>query len=198
MHDRRHLWLPAELVPTWHAPVVCIQIAWPRWPLFGRPRTLNTAYYCTSVSTVSAGQQRSGQVAGARDTVYGSDDQHAGLQPQDDQASFSEAEVPPRTSSASGACRPVAADASPLPSRYAMKPMRGYPASAQADRAVLLAPGHSLARQHLTPIRRTWKPSFLPYQLSCRPYQPSCRTFHPPERWLCLPRCERNALASIL
>jgi|HubBroStandDraft_3_1064219.scaffolds.fasta_scaffold182883_2 hypothetical protein len=27
MHDRRQRWLPAELVPTWHAPVVCIQKA---------------------------------------------------------------------------------------------------------------------------------------------------------------------------
>ena len=25
LHDRRHRWLPAGLVPTWHAPVVCIQ-----------------------------------------------------------------------------------------------------------------------------------------------------------------------------
>ncbi len=24
MYDRRQRWLPAELVPTWHAPVVCI------------------------------------------------------------------------------------------------------------------------------------------------------------------------------
>jgi hypothetical protein len=27
MHDRRQRWLPAELVPTWYAPVVCIQKA---------------------------------------------------------------------------------------------------------------------------------------------------------------------------
>jgi hypothetical protein len=25
MHDRRQRWLPAELVATWHSPVVCIQ-----------------------------------------------------------------------------------------------------------------------------------------------------------------------------
>ena len=43
--------------------------AWPFWPLFGRTRTLNAAAYCASMSTVSAGQQRNGQVAGARDTV---------------------------------------------------------------------------------------------------------------------------------
>jgi len=33
---------------------------------------LNTAIYCAPVSIVSAGQHRSGQVAGVRDTVYGS------------------------------------------------------------------------------------------------------------------------------
>ena len=27
MHDRRRLWPPGELVPTWHAPTVCIQKA---------------------------------------------------------------------------------------------------------------------------------------------------------------------------
>ena len=43
--------------------------AWPFWPLFGRTRTLNAAAYCASMSTVSAGQQRNGPVAGARDTV---------------------------------------------------------------------------------------------------------------------------------
>ena len=51
---------------TWHAPVVCIQTA---WPLFGRPRALNAASHCAPMSIVSAGQQRNGQVAGARDTV---------------------------------------------------------------------------------------------------------------------------------
>ena len=30
MYDRRHRWLPAELVPTWHASVVCIQMAEPK------------------------------------------------------------------------------------------------------------------------------------------------------------------------
>ena len=40
---------------------------------FGLTRTLNAAAYCASMSTVSAGQQRNGQVAGARDTVYGTD-----------------------------------------------------------------------------------------------------------------------------
>jgi hypothetical protein len=44
------------------------------WPYFGRTRTLNAAAYCALVSTVWPGQQRNGQVAGARDTVYGSDD----------------------------------------------------------------------------------------------------------------------------
>ena len=46
---------------------------WPSWPLFGRRRTLNVATYCAPVSSISAGQQRNGQVAGTRDTVYGSD-----------------------------------------------------------------------------------------------------------------------------
>ncbi len=47
--------------------------AWPSWPLFGRQRTLNVATYCASVSGISAGQQRNGQVARTRDTVYGPD-----------------------------------------------------------------------------------------------------------------------------
>jgi hypothetical protein len=49
------------------------QPAWLPWPHFGRTRTLNAAAYCAPVSTVWAGQQWNGQVAGARDTVYGSD-----------------------------------------------------------------------------------------------------------------------------
>ena len=48
-------------------------VAWPFWPLFGRTRTLNAAAYCASMSTVSAGQHWNGQVAGTRDTVYGSE-----------------------------------------------------------------------------------------------------------------------------
>ena len=39
------------------------------WPYFGLTRTLNAAAYCAPVSTVWAGQQWNGQVAGARDTV---------------------------------------------------------------------------------------------------------------------------------
>jgi hypothetical protein len=53
---------------------VCIQTAWPRWPLFGRQTTLNVAIYYAPMSSISAGQQRYEQVAGVRDTVYGSDD----------------------------------------------------------------------------------------------------------------------------
>ncbi len=41
----------------------------PGWPLFGRTATLNVAAYCALVSTVSAGQQRNGQVAGARHSL---------------------------------------------------------------------------------------------------------------------------------
>ena len=29
MHDRRHRWLPAEFVPTWHVPVVRIEVVRP-------------------------------------------------------------------------------------------------------------------------------------------------------------------------
>jgi len=43
------------------------------WPYFGLTTTLNAAAYCASMSTVSAGQHRNGQVADERDTVYGSD-----------------------------------------------------------------------------------------------------------------------------
>jgi hypothetical protein len=39
---------------------------------------LNTASYCTPMSTVSAGQHRNEQVAGAPDTVYGSEGRIAG------------------------------------------------------------------------------------------------------------------------
>ena len=56
-------------------PTVCIQTAWPRWPLFGRQTTLNVAICCAPVSSILAGQQQNGQVAGVRDTVYGSDGQ---------------------------------------------------------------------------------------------------------------------------
>jgi hypothetical protein len=48
-------------------------VAYSRSGHFGRTRTLNPAAYCASMSTVSAGQQRNGQVAGVRDTVYGSE-----------------------------------------------------------------------------------------------------------------------------
>lgn len=30
MHNRRHHWLPAKLIRTWHVPVVCIQMIIPR------------------------------------------------------------------------------------------------------------------------------------------------------------------------
>jgi hypothetical protein len=73
MRDRRQRPLAAVVVPTWHAPIVCMQKVWRRWPLSDRQRTLNAAAYCATVSTVSPGQHRNGQVAGARDTVYGSE-----------------------------------------------------------------------------------------------------------------------------
>ena len=47
-------------------------VAWLPWPHFGHTRTLNAAAYYALVSTVWAGQQWNGQVAGARNTVYGS------------------------------------------------------------------------------------------------------------------------------
>src|SRR6266702_6829959 len=40
--------------------------------IFCRTRMLNPAADCAAMSTVSAGQQRNGEVAGVRDTVYGS------------------------------------------------------------------------------------------------------------------------------
>jgi hypothetical protein len=43
------------------------------WPYFGLTTTLNAAAYCASTSTVLAGQRRNAQVAGTRDTVYGSE-----------------------------------------------------------------------------------------------------------------------------
>jgi hypothetical protein len=58
------------------APLVRMQMAWPRWPHFGRTRTLNAAIYCAIVSSSPAGQCGNGQVVGARDTVYGSDADH--------------------------------------------------------------------------------------------------------------------------
>lgn len=73
MRDRRQRPLAAVVVPTWHAPVVRIEVVRPRWPLFGRQTTLNAAAYCALMSGISAGQQESEQVAGERDTVYGSD-----------------------------------------------------------------------------------------------------------------------------
>jgi hypothetical protein len=44
------------------------------WPYFGLTTTVNAAASCAAVSSISAGQHRNGQVAGTRDTVYGSDD----------------------------------------------------------------------------------------------------------------------------
>jgi hypothetical protein len=64
--------LPERPSPT-SVRLVCIQTVWPVWPLSGRQRALNAAAYCATVSTVSPGQHRNGQVAGARDTVYGSE-----------------------------------------------------------------------------------------------------------------------------
>ena len=49
------------------------EVTQPRWPLFGRTRTLNGAAQCASLSSISAGQRQNEQVAGARGTVYGSD-----------------------------------------------------------------------------------------------------------------------------
>jgi hypothetical protein len=63
--------LPERLLST-SMRLVCIQTA---RPLFGRPRTLNAAYYCAPTNTLSAGQQWNEQVASARDTVYGSEGQ---------------------------------------------------------------------------------------------------------------------------
>jgi len=54
-------------------PVVCLQVAWPRWPHFGRMRTLNAAIYCALVSSSPAGQWGNEQLVNARDTVYGSE-----------------------------------------------------------------------------------------------------------------------------
>jgi hypothetical protein len=73
MHDRRQRLLAAKVVLSSHAPVVRIEVVRSRWPFFGRQTTLNAAAYCAPVSSISAGQQRNWQVAGARDTVYGSD-----------------------------------------------------------------------------------------------------------------------------
>ena len=73
MHDRRHYQLAAEDGQPSHAPIVRIEVVRRRWPLFGRQTTLNAAAYCAPVSSISAGQQGSGQVADARDTVYGSE-----------------------------------------------------------------------------------------------------------------------------
>src|SRR5262249_47323948 len=40
---------------------------------FSRTRTLNAAAYCVPVNSIPAGQRQNGQIADARDTVYGSD-----------------------------------------------------------------------------------------------------------------------------
>jgi len=40
MHDRRQRLLAAEVVRSSCAPVVCIQVAWPRWPHFGRGKAV--------------------------------------------------------------------------------------------------------------------------------------------------------------
>lgn len=61
------------------------EMAWPRWPLFGRRTTLNAATYCAPISSIPAGQQRNGQVTSVRDTVYGSDANRleaCGIRPQ--------------------------------------------------------------------------------------------------------------------
>jgi len=55
--------------PWWQLHIAIL----PRWPLFGRTRTLNAAGYCAPVSTVWADQKQDALVAGARDTAYGSD-----------------------------------------------------------------------------------------------------------------------------
>ena len=73
MHHRRHRWLAAKIVRPSYAPVVHIEGVRPRWPLSGRQTTLNAAISCATVFNISAGQQRNGQIANARDTVYGSD-----------------------------------------------------------------------------------------------------------------------------
>jgi hypothetical protein len=73
MHDRRHHWLAAEEDRSSDAPVVRIERVRSRWPPIGRQTTLNVAIYCAPVSRVSAGQRQNGQVADARDTVYGSE-----------------------------------------------------------------------------------------------------------------------------
>jgi hypothetical protein len=44
-----------------------------RWPCFGLTTMLYAATYCAPLTKNSAGQRRNGQVAGARDTVYGSE-----------------------------------------------------------------------------------------------------------------------------
>lgn len=74
MDDCRQRSLAAEDVQSSLAPIVRIEGVRPRWPLFGRQTTLNGATYCAPVSSISARQQGNGQVAEARDTVYGSDD----------------------------------------------------------------------------------------------------------------------------
>jgi hypothetical protein len=43
MHGRRHRWLAAELVPTWRAPVVCIQVASRAGRFSGRTTMLDVA-----------------------------------------------------------------------------------------------------------------------------------------------------------
>jgi hypothetical protein len=50
--------LAAEVGLSWYAPVVRIEVVWPRWPFFGRRTALNIAAYCAPASSISAGQQR--------------------------------------------------------------------------------------------------------------------------------------------
>ena len=69
-HKQREL---NERQRSWTMPTVCIQTVCPRWPLFGRTRTLNAAAYCAPVSIVWAGHQWIGQVTGTCDTINGSD-----------------------------------------------------------------------------------------------------------------------------
>jgi hypothetical protein len=64
--------LPAEADRSSDAAVVLQPGGVATLAAFGRQRTLNGANYCVPVSTVRAGQQQNGQIAVARDTVYGS------------------------------------------------------------------------------------------------------------------------------
>jgi hypothetical protein len=47
-----------------------------RWPYFGPTTTLNTAACCVPLTSISTGQRRNKQVAGAAVDLYGSDVHH--------------------------------------------------------------------------------------------------------------------------